>query len=157
MLTLYNRQRSYISVVSLNNMRRVQNGLMFLSLVASCEAKFKMLVSQLFVFSFLPIKTSWNDIIHQAQALVSASSWSNSCCSLTIPQRPQCGIDWATCPPLFVPHKTVLHGSPPPRYYPAPSSLCCCFNTSTVDWPSLVFHSCAWRIDRVLQHENDDR
>lgn len=24
---------------------------------------------------------------------------SNSCCRLTIPQRPQCGIDRATCPP----------------------------------------------------------
>lgn len=55
-------------------------------------------------------------------------SWRNSCRSLTITQRPQSGLDWATCPLSL---STVILYSVDHLHYPAPSHLCCCFNTST--------------------------
>lgn len=79
----------------------------------------------------------WSWFSEVAEALVSASSWSNSCCS-TIPQRPQCGIDWATC---LLSLSAVILYSVAPLHYPAPSRLCCCFNTNTDEWPILVLHS----------------
>lgn len=46
-------------------------------------------------------------------ALLSALSWSNSCCSLTIAQRSGCSVDSTTCSPLFVRSNAAACSAPP--------------------------------------------